>query len=145
MDGFSSLVENRQVIGVFEIFRVERYVEVVTLPGVDADVVKVRLPKVRPILSKVIAMNGRVEDPRILVKLVLRSLAVVHVKVDNEHLGHIQVGERVPRRDGHVVAEAEAAEIIFGGMVAGRPHEPKAIANLPLAHGRDLWVECAVS
>ena len=51
----------------------------------------------------------------------------------------------MPRRDGHAVAETEAAQVALGGMVAGRPHEPEAVANPPLAHGRDLLMEDALN
>ena len=87
----SSLVEYCQVIGVFEVLRIERYVEVKALPGVEANMIKVGLSEVGPVLPIVVAMDGRVEDPGIVVELVLRPLAVVDVKVDDEHLGHVQV------------------------------------------------------
>ena len=53
--------------------------------------IKVGLSEVGPVLPKVVAVDGRVKNPGILVELVLRPLAVVHVKVNNEHLGHTQL------------------------------------------------------
>lgn len=75
---------------------------------------------------------GRAEqDSCVILDQVLGAVAVVNVEIDDRHAGQAMVIQRVPRRDGDRPEQAEAHGDLALGMVTGRAHRGKGVADLP--------------
>jgi hypothetical protein len=65
---------------------------------------------------------------------VLGAVAVVHVEVDDGHALQAVHVQRMARRHGHVVEEAEAHRLVARGMVARRAHRAEGVVHLAGQH-----------
>ena len=65
---------------------------------------------------------------------VLGAVAVVHVEVDDRHALQAAHVERVARRDGDVVEEAEAHRLAARRVVARRAHGAEGVLDLAVDH-----------
>ena len=75
-------------------------------------------------------VTREIEDIWIFVERVLGAVAVVHVPVENHHPLQALLGLEGPRRDRHVVEQAEAHGVIRLGVVARGTHGGQTVSQL---------------
>ena len=79
---------------------------------------------------------GAEEEHRgVLVKDVLRAVAVVHVPIHDQHASHAVPLLRVARRDGDVVEQAETHPASGVRVMPGRADGAEGVARLAREHG----------
>ena len=74
------------------------------------------------------------QHARIVAENVLGAVAMVHVEIDDGDACEPMVLQRVSRRDGNVVEQAEAHRAIARRMVPRRPDAAKSAIRLPVQH-----------
>ena len=126
-DGQHDEAHRREVVRVRIAIRPPRHVEGCPQAGAFARLVGGARLGVPPLA---VAMEGDVEDARVVVEDGLRPVAVVHVPVQNRHLARRAALEHHAGRHRHRIEKAKALGVMAVGVVgarvvAGRAHERK--------------------
>ena len=75
-------------------------------------------------------MSAEEEHTAVLIKDVLRAVAVMHVPIDDEHLVRAVFALGVAGADTDAVEQAEAHALIRSGVMAWRAHSAKSVVHL---------------
>mmetsp|Transcript_22932 Transcript_22932/g.58556 ORF Transcript_22932/g.58556 Transcript_22932/m.58556 type:complete len:317 (-) Transcript_22932:697-1647(-) len=130
-DGQQHVVQRADVVAVAHVGAVPGNVDAVALPAPDAHLVHCARARVER--AAVVAVDGHVHDRVVVLKDVLRAVAVVDVPVQDEHALRARRLRRLGRHRG-VVEEAKAHGHVGLGVVPGRADDGGAVCRLAAGH-----------
>src|ERR1035437_1289203 len=82
-------------------------------------------------------MDREVKDRRVLVENRLRSVAMVHVPIHDQHPGQLVLLLDVLRGDGYVVKQTKPHCLVLRRVMARRANRPEGVLYLSLHHSVD--------
>src|SRR5690606_19380929 len=74
------------------------------------------------------------QDAVVFPENILRTVAVMHIPIDDRDLAETMHLLGMPRRHGNVVVHTKAQAFVRRGMVAWRTDQSKCISNIPAKH-----------
>jgi hypothetical protein len=86
-----------------------------------------------------------VEDFRVLLEYVLRSVAMVNVEIDDSYSPGVPPDLQIPGRDCDIIEIAKAERLIRFGVVAGRTHRAEGVIDLTVHQHIDRVEDAADS